>query len=156
MKFEISKKTLIIVASSIGGLIVLWGILSVVGHGNYDRDDFWRGFGTPGCAMGQWNPDAMMSGMKNIIATKDYTAFQTLFSGSRMLEQIDTPAKFATRVELQTAMTTVQDLEAKLWSGNKAGFGPMMGNGTCGQWWKQGWRWMMGGENERWNMMRRR
>jgi hypothetical protein len=55
-----------------------------------------------------------MSGLENIITTKDYTAFQTLFSGSKMLEQINTPEKFATRVELQTAMKTVQDLEAKL------------------------------------------
>jgi hypothetical protein len=56
----------------------------------------------------------MMSGMKNIIATKDYAAFQKLFSGSRMVENINTPEKFATRVELQTTMKTVQDLEAKL------------------------------------------
>lgn len=156
MKFEITKKTLIIVASSLGGLIILWSILSVVGHGNYDRDDLWRRFGTPGCAMGQWNPDAMMSGMKNIIATKDYAAFQKLFSGSRMVENINTPEKFATRVELQTTMKTVQDLEAKLRSWTNNDFGPMMGNHTCMQWWKQGWRWMMGWEYERWNMMQRR
>jgi hypothetical protein len=56
----------------------------------------------------------MMSGMKNIIATKDYAAFQKLFSGSRMVENINTPEKFATRVELQTTMKTAQDLEAKL------------------------------------------
>jgi hypothetical protein len=58
----------------------------------------------------------MMSGMenKNIIATKDYATFQELFSGSRMVENINTPEKFATRVELQTTMKTVQDLEAKL------------------------------------------
>jgi len=52
--------------------------------------------------------------MQNIIATKDYAAFQTLFSGTKMVEQIDTPAKFAIRVELQTTMKTAQDLETKL------------------------------------------
>jgi len=163
MKFEISKKTLIIVVSSVVGVILLWGILSIVGHGRDYRNDYGRDFGNDGCAMvqwRQWNPTQMMSGMENIIATKDYAAFQTLFTGTKMVEQINTPEKFATRVELQTTMKTAQGLEAKLWSGSKSDFGPMMGNTTCTQWWKQEWRWMMGGENERWNMrwnmMRRR
>ena len=155
MKFEIRKKTLIIIVSSVVGVILLWGILSVVGHGRYERNNFGRNFGNYGCAMGQWrqwNPDTMMSWMQNIIATKDYAAFQTLFSGTKMVEQIDTPAKFAIRVELQTTMKTAQDLETKLWSGINGDFGPMMSNATCAQWQRQGWRW----ENERWNMMRRR
>ncbi|MEI6117937.1 MAG: hypothetical protein WCP92_01445 [bacterium] len=71
----------------------------------------------------------MMSGIENIITTKDYAAFQTLFSGSKMLEQINTPEKFATRVELQTTMKTAQNLQTKLRSGEKASFGPMMFGG---------------------------
>jgi len=151
MKFEISKKTLIIIVSSVAGVIVLWGILSFVGHG---RDRFERGFGNGSCAMGQWNPAQMMSGMDNIIATKDYAVFQKLFSGSRMLEQINTPEKFATRVELQTTMKAAQDLQAKLWLDEKAGFGPMMGGGKKS--WLQGCPMMGWRENERWNMMRRK
>lgn len=152
MKFEISKKTFVIVMSCVAGLILLWGILSVVGHGSYNRDDFGRDFGTPGCGatMAQWA--AMMSGMESIIANKDYAAFQTLFSGSRMLENINTAEKFATRVEIQTTMKKVQELQATLWSWNNGKFGPMMLGNTC---W-QDWKWMMGGENGRWNMMRRR
>ncbi len=149
MKFEVSKKTLIIIASSLWGLILLWGLLSVVGHGNYDRDDSGKFFGTPGCTMGQWNSHQIMSGMENIIATKDYVAFQKLFSGSRMLDTINTPEKFATRVELQTTMKTAQDLAAKLWSGTQGGFGPMMFDGQ--QKWSQGCPMMGGRWNERWN-----
>ena len=156
MKFEISKKTLIIIASSVAGVILLWGILSIVGHRRYERNGFERGFGAPGCAMSQWNPDTLLSGIKNIITTKDYAAFQTLFSGSKMLQQINTPEKFATRVELQNAMTTVQKLQATLWSGTHGDFGPMMLGTTCGQVGRPAWRWMMGRENGRWNMMRRR
>ena len=55
-----------------------------------------------------------MSGIDNIIATKDYAAFQTLFSGSKMLEQINTPEKFATWVELETSIKKVQELQAQL------------------------------------------
>lgn len=148
MKFDISKKTLIIIVSSVAGVIVLWSILSFVGHG---RDRFERGFGNGGCGM---NQSQMMSGMENIVATKDYAAFQKLFSGSRMLEQINTPEKFATRVELQTTMKTAQDLQTKLWSGGKAGFGPMMFGGK--QKWLPGCPLMGGRGNERENMMRRR
>ena len=153
MKFEISKKTLIIIASSIGWLILLWGIFSAIGHARYDRNDFGRNFGNAGCGMSQWNPAQMMSGIENVVATKDYAAFQTLFSGTRMLENINTPEKFATRVELQTTMKTAQDLQSQLWSGDKAGFGPMMFGD------KKGWVqrcWMMGGENQRGRMMQRR
>jgi hypothetical protein len=56
----------------------------------------------------------MMSGIDTIIATKDYAAFQKLFSGSRMLQEINSSEKFTTWVELQTAMKNVQDLQAKL------------------------------------------
>ena len=150
MKFEISKKTLIIIASSIGGIILLWGIVSAIGHRRYDRNDFGRGCGG--------NQAITASGMENILATKDYAAFQTLFSGSRMVEMINTPEKFATRVELQTTMKTVQDLQAKLWSGNKNDFVPMMFGGK--KWWFQGCGMMWGRwnerENGRGNMMRRR
>ena len=150
MKFDISKKTLIIIVSSIVGVILLWGILSVVGHGRYDRNDFGRNFGNGSCAMGQWNPEHMMSGMENIIATKDYAAFQKLFSGSRMGDMLDTPEKFAARANLQTTMKTAQDLQAKLWLDEKAGFGPMMGGGKKS--WLQGCPMMGWRENERWNM----
>ena len=156
MKFEISKKTLIIITSSVAGVILLWGILSIVGHRRYERNGFERGFGAPGCAMSQWNPDAMLSGMNNIIATKDYPAFQTLFSGNKMLQQINTPEKFATRVELQNAITKVQTLQATLWSGTHGDFGPMMFGTPCWQVGRQDGRWMMERENGRWNMMRRR
>jgi hypothetical protein len=74
MKFEISKKTLIIIGSSIAGIIILGCVLSFVGH---SRDRFERGFGNGGCGM---NQTQMISGIENVIATKDYTAFQTLFS----------------------------------------------------------------------------
>ena len=156
MKFEISKKTLIIILSSVVGIILLWGIISMVGHRRYERNNFGRNFGAPGCGMSQENPDAILSGMKNIIATKDYSAFQSLFSGSKMLQQINTPAKFATRVELQNAMTTVQTLQATLWSGTNDDFGPLMFDNSCQQAGKQVWRWIMGRENGRWNMIRRR
>ena len=56
----------------------------------------------------------MMSGVDQLITTKDYAAFQTLFSGSRMLEQINTPEKFATWVELHAAMKKVQELNTQL------------------------------------------
>jgi len=56
----------------------------------------------------------MMSGLNTIIATKDYAAFQTLFSGSRMLEQVNTPEKFATRVDLQTTLQKAKDLQSQL------------------------------------------
>ena len=68
----------------------------------------------------------MMSGIENIITTKDYTAFQTLFSGTRMIQEIDTPEKFATRVELQSTMEHVQAFQTKLWSGDNGKIGPMM------------------------------
>lgn len=68
----------------------------------------------------------MMSGIENIITTKDYTAFQTLFSGTRMVQEINTPEKFATRVELQSAMKQVHTLQSKLWSGDNGKMGPMM------------------------------
>jgi hypothetical protein len=104
------------------------------------------------------NQTQMISGIENVIATKDYTAFQTLFSWTRILENINTPEKFATRVELQTTMKTAQDLQAKLWSGEKAGFGPMMFGDK--KWWMQGCGMMWGRwnerENGRGNMMRRR
>lgn len=151
MKFEISKKVLIIIGSSLAWLIVLGCILSFVWH---SRDRFERGFGNAGCGMSQWNPAQMISGMENIIATKDYVAFQTLFSWTRILENINTPEKFATRVELQTTMKTVQDLEAKLWSENKGDFGPMMFGNK--KWWEQGCPMMWGIWNERGNMMQRR
>jgi hypothetical protein len=59
-------------------------------------------------------PAQMLSGIENIITTKDYTAFQTLFTGTRMAQEIDTPEKFATRIELQSAMKQVQALQTKL------------------------------------------
>ncbi len=139
MTFTINRKTLIIITSSVAGIILLWGILSVFGHRRYDRNDFGRNFGNPGCwANFVWNPTQMMSGIENIIATKDYTAFQKLFSGSRMGANISTPEKFATRVELHTAMKTVQDLQAKLWSPSQDNFGPMLfGNKKILKEWKK-------------------
>jgi len=148
MKFEISKKTLIIIVSSIVGIILLWGILSIVGHGRYDRNDVGRNFGAPGCGMSQWNPATMMSGMQDIITTKDYAAFQTLFSGSKMVQQISTPEKFAIRVELQATIKKIQDLETQLWSGDNDRFGPMMGYGC--QPWAKAWR-NLGRQMERWD-----
>jgi len=141
---KIDKKIIITIVSTVVGVLVLWGIISLIGHGRYDRNDFGRNFGAPGCGIRQWNPAQMMSGMENIIATKDYAAFQTLFSGSRMAETINTPEKFAARVEFQT----------QFWSGDKGGFGPMMFGGK--QDWPQGCPMMGGRWDERWNMMRRR
>ncbi|MEI6671808.1 MAG: hypothetical protein WCL02_00095 [bacterium] len=56
----------------------------------------------------------MMSGMDTIIATKNYAAFQTLFSGTRMAEMINTPEKFTTRVDLQTILEKAQTLQTQL------------------------------------------
>ncbi|MFA6255779.1 MAG: hypothetical protein WC606_01225 [Candidatus Absconditabacterales bacterium] len=121
------KKTIITIAASVAGVIVLGGIIGLAAHTRHYNNRFEGKFGNAGCGIFAEGKQAeMMSGLENIITTKDYTAFQTLFSGSKMLEQINTPEKFATRVELQTAMKTVQDLEAKLGSGSNAGFNPMM------------------------------
>lgn len=161
MKFEISKKTLIIIVSSVVGVILLWSIIGFVTHGRYEWRDFDGNFRNAGCSanftqwngFARWNWTTMMSGIENIIATKDYTAFQTLFSWTRMLQQIDTPEKFATRVELQTTIKKAQDLESQLWSGSNNDFGPMM---FWNQQWEKDWKYMMWRENGRWNMMQRR
>ena len=125
------KKTIITIVASVAGVIVLWGIIGFATHArNYERG-FERGFegnfGNVWCSnLFQWRQTDMMSGIDNIITTKDYAAFQTLFSGSRMLEQIDTPEKFATWIELQTNIKKTQELQLQLWSGNNQWFGPMM------------------------------
>lgn len=159
MKFEISKKILTIIISSVLGIMLLWGILSVVGHGKYERNDFWRGFEWMGfwntsCGnhFAQWENKAdMMSGIENIITTKDYAAFQTLFSGTRMANMINTPEKFTTRVDLQTTMKKVQTLQTQLWSSNDDSFPMMFNNQQCG---KEGKN--FGRQMERCNMMQRR
>jgi len=156
MKFD--KKVIITIVSTVVGVILLWGIISFAAHGRYEGRNFGRSLGNPGCnsSFAKGNQTQMMSGIKNIIATKDYAAFQTLFSGSRMLQEINTPEKFATRVELQTTIQKSQELQTQLWSGNKNSFGPMMFDNMCGQAWRKNWVWMMGRENGRWNMMQRR
>ena len=156
MKFEINKKTIIIVASSVVGVILLWGIIGLVVHGRYEWRDFERWFTNPGCSanFAPWNSATMMSGLENIINTKDYAAFQKLFSWTRMAQVISTPEKFTTRIDLQTTMKKAQDLENQLWSWSNNNFGPMMM--LWNQQWEKNWRCMMGRENNGWNRMRRR
>ncbi len=165
MKFDISKKKLIIIVSVIAGIIVLRWIIGFAFHRNHERrwfeQGFGRNFGNIGCTanFAEWNTIGQnqtpnLSGLDTIITTKDYAAFQTFFSGSRMLQQINTPEKFATRVELQTTMKKAQELQAQLWSGNNGNFGPMMYGGQQG-------RWNRGVSPEKWrqqgrSMMRRR
>lgn len=142
MKFD--KKTIIIIVSSVAGVILLWAIISFASHTRHNERDFGRGFENSACGanFAKWNQAQMMSGIENIITTKDYTAFQTLFTGTRMIQDINTPEKFATRVELQTAIKKVQDLETQLWSENKANLGPMMmfGGNQDGREWRNGMR----------------
>jgi len=158
------KKTIITIVASVAGVIVLWGIIGFATHARQYNGGFRGNFqnarnvGNMGCNnFAQWKQADMMSGIDNIIETKDYAAFQTLFSGSRMLEQIDTPEKFATWVELHTSMENAQELRAQLWLENKEWFGPMMmfgdkGGNNCEQIGK--WN-IRRGNIRKWGMMRR-
>lgn len=130
------KKTLIIIVSSVAGVILLWGIISFAAHGRYERNDFERNFGNPWCHNDSMkgNQAHLMSGIENIITTKDYAAFQKLFIGTRTIQTVNTPEKFAIRVELQTAIEKAQTLQTQLWSGDNNSICPMMfGNQQAGK-----------------------
>ena len=161
------KKTIITIVASVAGVIVLWGIIGFATHARQYNDGFRGNFqnvrnvrnvGNMGCNnFAQWKQADMMSGIDNIVETKDYATFQTLFSGSRMLEQIDTPEKFATWVELHTSMENAQELRTELWLDNTEWFGPMMmfgdkGGNNCEQMRK--WD-IKRGNIKKWGMMRR-
>jgi len=153
------KKTIITIVASVAGVIVLWGIIGFATHARPYERGFERGFqenfGNAGCGnFAQWKQADMMSGIDNIIATKDYATFQTLFSGSRMLEQINTPEKFATWIELHASMKNAQELRTELWLWDKEWFGPMMMPGGNCKWWKDG-RQMGKWDMRRWGMMGR-
>ena len=145
MKFD--KKTIITIVASVAGVIIIWGVIGFVAHGRHEGRGFEGNFGNAWCGnFAQWKQADMMSGIDNIIATKDYAAFQTLFSGSKMLEQINTPEKFATWVELETSIKKVQELQAQLWSGSKQWFSSMMMFSGKGE--------KDGRQMKRWNMRR--
>ena len=147
MKFD--KKTTIIVASSAAGLLLLCGVFCFAFHGRYEwreRREQWGKFENGACGQmfGKDQQAGMLSGMDAVITSKDYAAFQKLVSGSRMAETINTPAKFATRVELQATMKKTRDLQNQLWSWSTVPGCPMMND-----------EWRAGRPMMRWNMMRR-
>jgi len=144
MNFD--KKTIIIAASSVAGLLLLCGIFCFAFHGRYEwrGGERWQRSENCGGNFARGNQSAMMSGMDTVIATKDYEAFQKLVSGSRMADTINTPEKFATRVELQTTMKKTQDLQNQLWSWSSVPGCPMMND-----------QWRAGRKMMEWPMMRR-
>lgn len=153
MKFD--NKTIITIVCSVAGVLLLAGIIGFASHARYEGKWFengrWfsRGFENASCEgnFTRWNQTQMMSWIDAIITSKDYTAFQTLFTGTRMIQDINTPEKFAIRVELQTAIKKMQDLTAQLLSGNKANLWPMMIFG--GKQERERWENFMGGKNMR-------
>lgn len=147
MKFD--KKTIIITASSVAGLLLLCGIFCFAFHGNYawrggERWERWERMENCGGNFARGNQPAMMSGMDTVISTKDYAAFQKLVSGSHLADTINTPEKFATRVELQTTMKKTQDLQNQLWSWSMMPGCPIMND-----------QWREGRHMMKWNMLRR-
>ncbi len=134
------KKTIITIVASILWTLIIWGLVSLAFHG---RPHETKGFDRWFWMSDYGNQPTLMSGIENIVATKDYAAFQTVFSGTRMVKTIDTQEKFSTRVKLQIAMKNVQDLQSQLFSWASKTFVPMMWGQPKGRDWNDRWCGMM-------------